>query len=117
MCIGRCCGPATFVLKNAANLDLCSAITRVASGELLLSMQSSGGPDPKSERVCTLTPREFEILQSIVDGNSNKEIATQLSLSENTVGSHRANMMRKLGIHKTAELVAYAIRKRLVNIP
>ncbi len=55
--------------------------------------------------------------QLIVDGNSNKEIATQLGLSENTVGAHRANIMRELGIHKTAELVAYAIRKRLVNIP
>jgi two-component system response regulator NreC len=56
-------------------------------------------------------------LQFIVDGKSNKEIATQLDLSANTVAAHRANMMDALGIHKTAELVVYAIRNGLVNIP
>jgi two-component system, NarL family, response regulator NreC len=55
-------------------------------------------------------------LQLIVDGKSNKEIGAHLALSENTGGVHRANIMRELGIHKTAELVVYAIRKRLVNI-
>jgi DNA-binding NarL/FixJ family response regulator len=53
----------------------------------------------------------------IVDGKSNKEIATQLDLSANTVAAHRANMMEALGIHKAAELVVYAIRHGLVNIP
>ncbi len=51
-----------YILKNAANLDLGSAINRVAAGELLLSLQSSGPPDPKSERESELTPRELEIL-------------------------------------------------------
>ncbi len=64
-----------------------------------------------------LTPRELEILQLIVEGKSNKEIATQLDLSANTVAVHRANMMDALGIHKTAELVVYAIRNGLVNVP
>ena len=53
----------------------------------------------------------------IVDGKSNKEIATVLDLSANTVAVHRANIMDALGIHKTAELVVYAIRNGLVNIP
>jgi DNA-binding NarL/FixJ family response regulator len=53
----------------------------------------------------------------IVDGKTNKEIAAHLGLSENTVSVHRAHIMRELGIHKTAELVVYALRKRLVNIP
>ena len=64
-----------------------------------------------------LTTRELEILQMIVDGKSNKEIAAELSSSANTVAVHRANMMDALGIHKTAELVVYAIRNGLVNIP
>ena len=57
------------------------------------------------------------ILQLIVDGKSNKEIADQLNLSVNTVAVHRANIMDALGIHKTAELVVYAIRNGLVNLP
>jgi DNA-binding NarL/FixJ family response regulator len=59
----------------------------------------------------------LEILQLIVGGLSNKEIATHLNLSANTVAVHRANIMDALGIHKTAELVVYAIRNGLVNIP
>ena len=71
----------------------------------------------KGERSAALTPRELEILQLIVEGKSNKEIADQLRLSANTVAVHRANIMDALGIHKTAELVVYAIRNGLVNIP
>jgi len=59
----------------------------------------------------------LEILQHIVAGKSNKEIATELNLSVNTVSVHRANIMDALGIHKTAELVVYAIRNGLVNLP
>jgi len=64
-----------------------------------------------------LTPRELEILQHIVAGKSNKEIAAELNLSANTVAVHRANIMDTLGIHKTAELVVYAIRNGLVTLP
>jgi DNA-binding NarL/FixJ family response regulator len=59
----------------------------------------------------------MEILQLIVDGQSIKEIASQLGLSTNTVAVHRANIMETLGIHKTAELVVYAIRNGLVRLP
>ena len=58
-----------------------------------------------------------EVLQMIVDGKSNKEIAAALDLSANTIAVHRANIMNTLGIHKTAELVVYAIRAGLVNVP
>ena len=71
----------------------------------------------KGERGSGLTTRELEILQLICDGKSNKEIASHLDLSANTVAVHRANIMDALGIHKTAELVVYAIRNGLVNIP
>jgi DNA-binding NarL/FixJ family response regulator len=60
--------------------------------------------------------RELEVLQLIVAGKSNKEIAADLDLSANTVAVHRANIMDALGIHKTADLVVYAIRSGLVNI-
>src|SRR6267143_1478016 len=71
----------------------------------------------KGERGGGLTPRELEILKHIVAGKSNKEIAADLNLSANTVAVHRANIMETLGIHKTAELVVYAIRNGLVNLP
>jgi DNA-binding NarL/FixJ family response regulator len=57
------------------------------------------------------------VLQLIVNGQSNKEIAVKLGLSANTVAVHRANIMDALGMHKTAELVVYAIRNGLVNLP
>jgi len=71
----------------------------------------------KGERDAGLTVRELEVLQHIVAGKSNREIATELGLSANTVSVHRANIMDRLGIHKTAELVVYAIRNGLVNLP
>ena len=64
-----------------------------------------------------LTPREKQVLQLIAEGNSNKEIAALLSLSVNTVAVHRANLMDALGVHRTAELVVFAIRKGLVTLP
>ena len=57
------------------------------------------------------------MLQLICDGHSNREIATALDLSVNTVAVHRANIMDALGVHKTAELVVYAIHHGLVNLP
>jgi DNA-binding NarL/FixJ family response regulator len=99
------------------DLDLGAAIRKVAAGETILDPQLSHSSALKGERDYGLTPRELEILQLIVDGKSNKEIAAQLDLSANTVAVHRANMMDALGIHKTAELVVYAIRNGLVNIP
>jgi len=110
-------GARGFILKNAAELDLASAITRVAAGEFVLDPQLSQQTAPKNARNSGLSPREREVLQLVVDGKTNKEIAARLGLSKNTVSTHRTNIMRELGIHKTAELVVYALRKRLVNIP
>src|SRR6266487_6776784 len=64
-----------------------------------------------------LTQREKQVLQLIAQGNSNKEIAAMLQLSVNTVSVHRANLMDALNIHRTAELVVFAIRKGLVTLP
>lgn len=110
-------GARGYILKNAMNLDLVSAIKNVAEGQTVLDPQIARGGALKGERDTGLTPRELEILQHIVAGKSNKEIATELNLSVNTVSVHRANIMDALGIHKTAELVVYAIRNGLVNLP
>jgi DNA-binding NarL/FixJ family response regulator len=109
-------GAKGFVLKNALELDLGSAIRKVAAGETVFDPQVEQKTVLKGERAA-LTPRELEVLQMIVDGKSNKEIAIALELSANTVAVHRANIMNTLGIHKTAELVVYAIRAGLVNVP
>jgi len=110
-------GARGYILKNAMDLDLVSAIKKVAAGETVLDPQIARGGALKGERDTGLTPRELEILQHIVAGKSNKEIAMELNLSVNTVSVHRANIMDALGIHKTAELVVYAIRNGLVNLP
>lgn len=110
-------GAKGYVLKNAMDLDLVSAIRKVADGKTVLDSQISRGGTLKGERDTGLTQRELEILQHIVAGKSNKEIANELKLSVNTVSVHRANIMDALGIHKTAELVVYAIRNGLVNLP
>jgi len=110
-------GARGYVLKNAMDLELGSAIRRIVKGETVLDGQLTKQESLKGERSAGLTPREVEILQLICDGKSNKEIAAQLDLSANTVAVHRANIMDALGIHKTAELVVYAIRNGLVNVP
>ena len=110
-------GARGYVLKSAVDLELVTAVKKIASGEKVLDPQVERAPVLKGEREYGLTQRELEILQKIVDGKSNKEIASELNLSVNTVAVHRANIMDALGIHKTAELVVYAIRNGLVNIP
>jgi DNA-binding NarL/FixJ family response regulator len=110
-------GAKGYVLKNAMDLDLVSAIKRVAEGKTVLDPQITRSGKMRGERDTGLTPRELEILQHIVAGKSNKEIALELNLSANTVSVHRANIMDALGMHKTAELVVYAIRNGLVNLP
>jgi DNA-binding NarL/FixJ family response regulator len=108
-------GARGYVLKNALDLDLASAVKRIAAGEQVID-PALVKPDPlPGERNRRLTPRELEVLQLICDGLSNKEIAVKLELSANTVAVHRANIMNTLGVHKTAELVVYALQNGLVN--
>jgi DNA-binding NarL/FixJ family response regulator len=110
-------GAKGYILKNALDLELGAAIRKVAAGETVFDPQVEQKSVLKGERSAALTHRELQVLQMIVDGKSNKEIATALELSANTVAVHRANIMNSLGIHKTAELVVYAIRAGLVNVP
>jgi len=106
-------GVRGYVLKNVVDLDLAAAIVRVAAGETVVD-QTLVKPSLVGERN-RLTPRELEVLQLICDGLSNKDIAAKLKVSVNTVAVHRANIMNALGVHKTAELVVYALQHGLVN--
>jgi DNA-binding NarL/FixJ family response regulator len=110
-------GAKGYVLKDAMDLELGPAIRKIAAGETVFDPKVEQKTALRGERNAALTQRELEVLQLIVDGKSNKEIATALDLSANTVAVHRANIMNTLGIHKTAELVVYAIRAGLVNVP
>ena len=107
-------GARGYILKNALDLDLAAAVKRVAAGEKVLDPALVPPASLSGERK-RLTPRELEVLQLICDGLSNKEIAEKLELSANTVAVHRANIMNTLGVHKTAELVVYALQNGLVN--
>jgi DNA-binding NarL/FixJ family response regulator len=107
-------GARGYILKNALDLDLAAAVKRVAAGETVLDPGVVRPAPPAGERT-RLTARELEVLQLICKGLSNREIAAQLNLSVNTVAVHRANIMNTLGVHKTAELVAYAIKNGLVT--
>ena len=110
-------GARGYILKSVVDMELVTAIRRVIAGEIVLDPQVSRATTPlKGERSSGLTVRELEVLHLIVAGKSNKEIAADLDLSANTIAVHRANIMDTLGIHKTAELVVYAIRSGLVNI-
>jgi RNA polymerase sigma factor (sigma-70 family) len=62
-----------------------------------------------------LTEREREVLQLLAEGNSNKQVATILNISTYTVETHRTNLMQKLNLHNTAEIVIYAMRKKIIS--
>jgi DNA-binding NarL/FixJ family response regulator len=107
-------GARGYLLKNAVDLELVDAVKQVAAGIEVLDPRLSKVPEQAGAPA--LTTRELEVLQLIVHGKSNKEIAVVLGLSANTVAVHRANLMQTLGIHNTAELVVYAIRNGLASI-
>jgi len=111
-------GARGYILKNAADIDLASAVKKVAAGHQVIGPGLiSSTPGDYDGREDKLTAREKQVLQLIAEGKSNKEIAGLLELSVNTVSVHRANIMEALGIHRTAELVLYAVRKGLVQLP
>jgi DNA-binding NarL/FixJ family response regulator len=105
-------GARGYVLKNAMDLDLAAAVRRVAAGETVVDPIVAVPEKGEKNR---LTPREMEVLQLICKGLSNKEIAAQLNVSANTVAVHRASIMNTCGVHKTAELVMYALQHGLIS--
>lgn len=109
-------GARGYILKNAVDMDLESAIRRVAAGELVFDPKGLGALAAKAQQSNTLSPRQLEVLQLIVDGKSSREIAVHLDLSTHTIAAHRANIMQSLQMNNTAELVAYAIRNGLAVV-
>jgi DNA-binding NarL/FixJ family response regulator len=107
-------GAAGYVLKSAAEEDLPEAVLRVARGEKVFPI----APLPLSEeeaQLASLTPRERQVLGLLASGKANKEIASMLGVSVNTVAVHRARLMDTLGIRGTAELTLFAVRSGLVS--
>jgi DNA-binding NarL/FixJ family response regulator len=109
-------GARGYILKEALDLDLAGAVRRVARGETVMDPTLERPAGRKGDANHGLTARELEVLQLICDGLTNRAIAERLDLSVNTVAVHRANIMNTLDIHKTAELVSYALRHGLVNV-
>ncbi len=107
-------GARGYLLKNAIDVDLVGAIRSVAEGKRFIGPGLKYVAGEQDDELKRLTAREKQVLQLIAQGKSNKEIATLLELSVNTVSVHRANLMEKMNIHRTAELVLFAIRKGLV---
>jgi len=107
-------GARGYLLKNAVDVDLVGAIRAVAEGRRYLASGLKYPTGESDDELDRLTVRERQVLQLIAQGKSNKEIAALLDLSVNTVSVHRANLMEKMNIHRTAELVLFAIRKGLV---
>jgi DNA-binding NarL/FixJ family response regulator len=107
-------GARGYLLKNAIDVDLVGAVKAVAEGRRYLGAGLKYPSAESDDELDKLTARERQVLQLIAQGKSNKEIAALLDLSVNTVSVHRANLMEKMNIHRTAELVLFAIRKGLV---
>ena len=109
-----------YVLKTAAVSDMVQAIRDVHRGKLYLSPAISSAVvgayrDNSVPPDDPLSPREREVLQLVAEGKSSKEVAGLLGITVKTAESHRARIMLKLGIHETAGLVRYAVRRGLVT--
>jgi two-component system, NarL family, response regulator NreC len=117
-------GASGYILKNALETDLIRAVRTLAGGSTFLSPELSGvairslrglnsadADDPFTK----LSAREVQVLRLIALGRTNKEIATLLGVSVNTVAVHRTNLMATLNVHKAAELVLIAVKKGLVS--
>ncbi len=118
-------GAVGYVLKRAPSADVIKAVKTAYKGEAILHpsvtkllirdylSRAERGEEASYE---LLSDREREILKLITEGQTNKEIAEMLFLSVKTVQAHRANLMRKLGLHDRVELVKYAIRKGIIGL-
>jgi len=114
-----------YLLKDSAEVDLLPALRSVMQGRPYLSpkvtqvlledymryLRQRGLQDTYD----LLTAREKQVLQLLAEGNSNKDVANLLNLGLSTVDTHRTNLMQKLNLHSTAEVVLYAVRKRIIS--
>ena len=118
-------GARGYLLKDSAESDLIQAITAVSEGKAFFSPEISKvlaedyvreiNMRGAEDRYDLLTSRERELLQLLVEGKSNKDIAGLLNLSLYTVETHRRNLQTKLNLHSFAELILYAVRKGIIS--
>jgi DNA-binding NarL/FixJ family response regulator len=114
-------GASGYVLKSEADHDLVDAVRAISRGESFLtnaaqrSLVREWMADGATGPAEPLTPREQEVLKLIAEANTNREIGAILHLAEKTVESHRANILRKLGMRDRVQLVRYAIRRGLIE--
>ncbi|NJD59911.1 MAG: DNA-binding response regulator [Anaerolineales bacterium] len=118
-------GAVGYLLKDATAAELVAAVRAVYKGEAVLSPPVTRlvvenylrwGDLQKDTSSDGLSPREREILQLIAEGYTNKQISDILSISIKTVQTHRMNLMSKLGLHDRAELIKYAIQRKIIDI-
>lgn len=118
-----CSGVRGYVLKDNALEELIECIETVSEGKMFLSQDVTGfvvdgflsGVRDASLQTEGISSREREILQLLAEGRSNKDISEELNLSVKTVETHRANIMRKLGLRNLADLVLYAVRNHIIE--
>jgi len=120
-------GASGFVLKDSPAEQLLTGIREVHRGGSYLSprlltrlvdgFRMQGRGVERQPRLGTLTKREREILKMLAEGKSVKEIASAFELSVKTIEAHKFNLMRKLDIHNKAQLVQYAIQRKVIRLP
>ncbi len=117
-------GASGYLTKDSASAQLVSAIRKIAAGGVFISpagaeqlaLGAMGGRDPDLPHE-SLSDREFEVFRKLVAGTSITQIAETLHLSVKTVSTHKANLLQKMGMSGTAELVRYALEHRLLDAP
>ena len=120
-------GASGYLLKDASIDDVASAVRLVADGQSLISpamavklldeFKQLTGPERSAVVAPRLTDRELQVLRLVARGLSNKDVAKDLFISENTVKNHVRNILEKLQLHSRMEAVMYAVRERLLDVP
>jgi two-component system response regulator NreC len=120
-------GGSGYILKESPAGHLLTAIREVHRGGSYLSprllsrlvddIRVLGRAPLRQPRLDALTKREVQVLKMLAEGASVKEIASEFELSVKTIEAHKFNLMRKLGIHNKAQLVQYAIQKKIIKLP
>jgi DNA-binding NarL/FixJ family response regulator len=127
-------GAAAFILKDVSPDDLVNIIRRVSNGEYLINDKVFSQPAVASRVLkefrelavygqeaqpifAPLSPREVEILDNIAQGMTNKQVAYQLSISEQTVKNHMSSILRKLSVNDRTQAVVYAMRQGWIKMP
>jgi DNA-binding NarL/FixJ family response regulator len=120
-------GATGYMIKESAAANLIQGLNTVAKGELFLDgalsqevifklLQSKSDITPHRDPYSSLTSREQEVMRMLAEGMTTKEVAAKLFISPKTVENHRTNLMKKLGLQSTVELIRYSARLGLIDL-